>query len=239
MKLIFSVLDRHDLWPHFRKHYEAQGVTQFLCVTYGPRLDGVTHIPATIPPESFSGIHDAQFHNNVLDMYVRPSEWCVVADLDEFIVVPDMTLREAASCAQREGANYVRGQFYDRLTADGSLPAELDDDIWTQFPLSTNVTQVIARGCVEKVTIIRGDTRVAGGHHALATTPVYPWKTMSKVYHFKWWGNDDNFFLTRWHNARESAHPYAHEKEDTVEHLHTHKNCIDLSKLQILETQDG
>jgi hypothetical protein len=200
----------------------------------------VTHIPATVPPESFSGILDAQAHNSVLDMYVRPGEWCVMADLDEFMIVPGMTLREAASGASRDGANHIAGYVYDRITEDGSIPTELEDDIWKQFPVSTNATHAICGGCINKAAIIRGDTRVSGGCHTLITQPLQPWpKHLASVYHFKWWSNDPTFFVRRWKEAQESGHPYAHEKKILVDYLDENNGRIDLSKLEILETQNG
>ena len=136
MKLIFSVLDRHELWPTFRDYYRSMGITQFLCVSYGPKLDGVTaHFPAHIPPKEFNGPHDALNHNYIIDRCIQPDEWYAIADLDEFTVFPDgSTLIDATRRATKDGANLICSTFRDRITADGSIPTVLEDDIWKQFP---------------------------------------------------------------------------------------------------------
>jgi hypothetical protein len=201
MKLIFSVLDRHELWPHFRDYYQAQGVTQFLCVSYGPVLDGVTTIRANIPQQEFTGIGDAQKHNAVMRQHVRPYEWCIIADLDEFHKVPGMTLVQAIQQAQADGANHIKGHFHDRVTADGSIPEQLEDDIWQQFPLATNATQVVSGGWMKKVVAVKGSLRINGGHHALhddCKAQGKLWQTWAQVHHFKWWGpNPARFFPSR------------------------------------------
>jgi hypothetical protein len=231
MKLIFSVLDRHELWPIFRDYYKAQGITQFLCVTYGPRLNGVTHIPAPIPPREFNGDRDAQFHNAVIDEYVKPSEWYAIADLDEFVVFPDgSTLCEAVARATKDGANLIWGNFRDRITADGSIPTQLEQDIWKQFPLKTNATEALTGGCSTKITAAVGKLHLRGGHHNITDESWKQgkrWQTYSEVHHFKWWGE----LLA----PRFKALPCYQQELDQLEQHIQANNGININDLEVFE----
>lgn len=252
MKLFFSVVDRIDLWPHFRRHYEQQGVTEFFCLTYGSDGnrnildDDVTHWEINIPKTDYTGKQDSINQNIFIAMNVHPMEWFVVADLDEFHVVPGMTLIDAARLAEADGTHYIQGRFFDRVTADGHLPAQLEDDIWNQFPLSTNATVVVAHGETNKISVARGDCRFNAGHHWLSNAwkrnhPKWkPWKTKSKTYHFKWWGGDGTgesvaqFFDRRYHDLA----PYRRELNNLFTHVRTHDG-INVEALKIFERENG
>jgi len=235
MKIIFSVLDRYDLWPHFRKHYQAQGVTQFVCVSYGPQLPGTLTVNAGITPCDFTGQKDALLHNSLIYRIIEPDEWFIIADLDEFAEVPNMSLREATQEAQSAGANHIRGIFYDRVTANGSIPTHLEDNIWQQFPLSTNATSVICGGWAEKMVAIHGKIPVNGGHHDVHETVSEQykrqWPTIAHVHHFKWWGKDmARFFWTRTHEPG----IYRVELQRLVQHFNQHQG-LDLTILKQFE----
>lgn len=233
MKLIFSVLDRADIWPQFRRYYQSQGVTEFLCVSYGPQLDGVAHtFKSPIEHHQFTGRADADCHNEVINRMVRPDEWCIVADLDEFYSVPGMSLIDTIHLAQREKCNHIRGIFYDRITADGHLPAKLEPNLWKQFPWSVNASEVISGGCIHKICAMRGDMRVAQGHHAVITNPRRPLNRLAKVYHFKWWAPDP----TNWFGDRPMTDKlYKSEMTRLDAHLKQHSGYLDTSVLSTLE----
>jgi len=230
MKLIFSVLDRTDLWPHFQAHYQAQGVTQFLCITYGPKLDGAIMIPASISSQSFTGVNDANQHNRVIQQFVSQNEWCVIADLDEFAIVNDgsSTLIDACTQAQKQHYNVITGVMLDRVTRDGHFPANLEENIWQQFPIGMNVTGSIVGGCIDKVVCLQGNIRVGGGHHyPLQNAHVRQWHKKINVHHFKWWGtNPTQFFLKRIHEGKEQ--PYTQELNRLNEYLCNNNNHIDV-----------
>ena len=235
MKLIFSVLDRYDIWPHFRKHYEEQGVTQFICVSYGPKLPGVYTIPAGLPVKDFTGIKDSICHNRVISQVIEHGEWFLIADLDEFAVVPGINLHEATGAADVVGATYICGWFYDRITADGSIPAQLEDDIWKQFPLATNASEVLCGGWTQKVVAVKGPTPVNGGHHDLRDdVPGWwrkQWRVRAQVHHFKWWGeNPDKFFWNRF----DEQGCYREELTRMTNHFRKHGG-IDTTALKIYE----
>ncbi len=231
MKLIFSVLDRTDLWPHFRAHYQTQGITQFLCITYGPQLDGAIMIPASIPKQSFTGVNDATQHNRVLQQFVSPNEWCAIADLDEFSIVDEgnSTLVDACRQAQADGCNVISGVMQDRLTKDGHFPAHLEADIWTQFPLQLDITNRVLGGCKDKVVCLKGWVRVGGGHHyPIKADTVFPWHIKATVHHFKWWGANPTQFFT--HRINEGKGQwYTNELQRLATHLEQHDGHIDTS----------
>lgn len=237
MKLIFSVLDRYELWPHFKRHYEAQGVTQFICVSYGPKLPGTYTIEAKVPVAQFSGELDAALHNSVIKRVIEPGEWFIIADLDEFAVVPGMSLAQVVQKADAGGYNIIRGLFADRVTADGSLPAELEEDIWQQFPLTTDATEYICEGCPKKMVAIKGPLPVSGGHHILKQgTPAEVYNIMPEnawVHHFKWWGpNPAEFFWNRF----DEQGLYREELKMMLAHFEKHGG-IDTTPLRHLDTE--
>jgi hypothetical protein len=192
-------------------------VTQFFCVSYGPRPDNVHGIfYPHVSRQRFSGIDDAISHNKVIRDYVDDNEWCIVADLDEFYSVPGMKLTDAIQQADIAKCTHLRGIFYDRITSDGSFPAHLEDNLWKQFPLSVNATAAISRGCNQKVCAVRGYQLVGPGHHTMETKSK-PWPDqIVKVYHFKWWGSHP----AQWFGTRPNTNPqYLDERERLASHL--------------------
>lgn len=235
MKIIFSVLDRYDLWPHFRSYYQAQGITQFVCVSYGPRLPGTIHIDANLPPSEFTGSEDALRHNKVIQDIIKPDEWFFIADLDEFIQMEGTTLVNGIQVAQEAGANCIQGIFNDRITPDGSFPAKLEDDIWKQFPIRANVTEKICGGLQIKLVALRGPTPVNSGHHTVREdvdkSSMLRLNVFAKVHHFKWWGENVGDFF--WNRTDEPG-LYRVELSKLTEHFKKH-NGIDLTVLDYFE----
>jgi hypothetical protein len=148
-----------------------------------------------------------------------------------------MTLAQATQQADSDGANYIKGLFADRITADGSFPAQLEDDIWQQFPLCTDVTERVCDGCPKKIVAIKGPTPVGGGHHIFddaIPTPYYkPWAPNAWIHHFKWWGpNPEQFFWDRF----DEQGLYRTELVLMLEHLRKHDG-IDTTNLRQLDTE--
>jgi hypothetical protein len=228
-------LDRYELWPHFKRHYEQQGVTQFICVSYGPQLPGTYTIQANVPVAKFTGNLDATLHNNVIQRVIEPNEWFLIADLDEFAILPGMTLAQATRQADADGANCIKGLFADRITADGSFPAQLENDIWQQFPLCTNATERICGGCPTKIVAIKGPTPVSGGHHILASAAPMPWVFNAWTHHFKWWGTNPGQFF--WNRFEEPGY-YRVELMRLRQHLEKHDG-IDITFLKQLDTEQA
>lgn len=129
MKLFVCVFDDARLLPHFLRHYDRFGVTEF-------------HIAA--PPDLADYIADASRNYRVIEhndlnvagsftggaeavtkmreLVQGPEEWVVIVDLDEFVEFPEPA-PDLARKVEAEGANIARGVMYDRFAIDGQLMA--------------------------------------------------------------------------------------------------------------------
>ncbi len=195
--LIFSVIDNPRLLPEFVRHYLNQGVTNFYACVHpklGNRIAEVDHIMRQVggqievmPDQEFNGQFDSQFQDSIRSKYVLPEEWYVVADIDEFHMVPNMRLASAIQHATEDGAEVIAGEFRDRVTATGVLPPDISDilPLSIQFPCTAKVTQVITRGHAGKVLCARGHIPIESGHHRYKGIA---WHGRGWADHYKWWG---------------------------------------------------
>ncbi len=242
MKLVFSVLDRCDLWPQFKAHYEAQGITEFICVSYGPKIPGTKHIESQIPASKFNGYVHADVHNRVVKNHIKIGEWFIVADLDEFSVIPGISLQQATEQADIDGATFIQGLFSDRLTIDGSFPAQLQDNIWEQFPICTDITSSINKGACAKIVAIKGPMPVCAGHHDLdksliSKTSYVPSTMCPWVHHFKWWGvNPCEFFWGRGNEKDCRQTYYRQELVRMIKHLNDNNGKFNAESFRQLNT---
>ncbi len=116
--------------------------------------------------------------------------------------------------------------------------AELEDDIWTQFPLCTDATEFICGGCPKKIIAIKGPVPVDGGHHIFSRSQVplahyKPWLTNGWIHHFKWWGpNPERFFWNRF----DEQGLYREELSLMLKHFREHGG-IDTTQLRHLDTK--
>jgi hypothetical protein len=225
MVLICSIYRNIDLLPHFIKHYRSLGINTFIFGVWegksNPLWDDLQKYQENgilfeqTGSGIFSGIKDAKSHNHLRWKYVKKGEWYVIADLDEFHQLEDFRhFQELAKHCEEKGANYVRSQFEDRLTTDGSLPTAIDSqlDIFEQFPVSFPVTLKLVKGETNKIIMARKEVKVGAGHHFVKSFPNFvkksfpfvkdfhftegfPWlvkcvalNRVFKTAHFKWWG---------------------------------------------------
>jgi hypothetical protein len=147
MKLLAQIgTDYHlNQLPHFLHHYRSLGVERFICALHGRRIVEARRVLAGYPAEivvtygamsyeRLAGVHWRENFNQVRRQHVRPDEWCLYADVDEFHQYPPdffATLDPAV--------NVVRGRRLERLaTADGQLQAcRPAGNIGEQFPIAT------------------------------------------------------------------------------------------------------
>ncbi|MFD3678269.1 hypothetical protein [Streptomyces sp. NPDC058613] len=95
---------------------------------------------------SFAAVHQGPWDEDLngyliwAQMRRHPTDWWVIADLDEFHVY-DRPLTDVIAACEAGGYDHVKGALLDRVAADGSLAAlEPNASIWAQYPLAGFVT---------------------------------------------------------------------------------------------------
>jgi hypothetical protein len=194
VKLLTSIYDDARLLPHFLRHYEALGVSQVFCVAQvdqNPAL--LDEIAAHTLGHQFVVEHVLQgtFHpgpvyqrlDAVRQRYVRPDEWVVCADLDEFLDA-SVPIAELVARCEDAGADHVKGVLVDRIAADGTFPPLGAGPLGAQFPLAAALTGKLLRAYVHKVPLMRGSCPVRDGLHETVGCPLDA--PPLSVFHYKW-----------------------------------------------------
>ncbi|MET8289499.1 hypothetical protein ABZV80_30310 [Streptomyces sp. NPDC005132] len=178
-------------------HYRTLGVQAFHIARhiesfddpdYRRSQDVVTHHGL-----SFAAVHQGPWDEDLNAYLIRaqmrrhPSDWWVVADLDEFHVY-DRPLTNIIATCEASGYDHVKGALLDRIAADGSLPAlQPDTPIWEQYPLAGLLTLRVPGAGSSKVTLARGDVQLhLGQHGAIAGRLLPAEQAFPQVHHFKW-----------------------------------------------------
>lgn len=132
---------------------------------------------------------------NALRLMLKPTDWYIPVDLDEFHIVKGYdNVYKLAEALNAEGAEYVASGFVDRITEDGSIPLTIDPDIpiLTQFPRSCRISDTIVNAWCDKVSLAKPHVLAMGGHHAPGgpggQTKYKKFSVMGQTYHFKWFG---------------------------------------------------
>jgi hypothetical protein len=228
MKLILSVLDNIEMWPMFYKFYRENGVTEFIINSYGPTISGpdITLYETILDPSVSIGQNDERFYEEHLRSIVGEYEWCIFADLDEFICIgqprtsriDDHIYRAAAS-----GAEFIKGRFVDRVTKDGSFPKTLDDDLFAQFPVCRDISHGVMGGCGEKVVATMGRNKVMAGHHYIKPRTLRMYDIVAGVHHFKFWGAAEERIKNRKALYEANKIPWADQSTKFLQYLEERK----------------
>jgi hypothetical protein len=142
---------------------------------------------------AFAAVHQGPWDEDLNAYLIRaqmrrhPSDWWVVADLDEFHVY-DRPLTDIITACKVGGYDYVMGALLDRVAADGTLPAlNPATSIWAQYALAGLLTLRVLRAVTSKVTLARGDVNLHLGQHGALTGRSLPaTEAFAQVHHFKW-----------------------------------------------------
>jgi hypothetical protein len=198
MLLISSILHDIQLLPFFLRHYRSRGVTRFVFHVWRGRenalwpkiLDETAGFDTELLTGDagvFNGEADAVLCDAARQRFVAGDQWYVVADLDEFHVVPgDVTFDQAVHGAEAEDCEAIGGTLVDRVTIDGTLPSVVDRRyaLGPQFPWACDITERILLGCTAKVQLAKGNVAIRPGHHDAGGRPT--WGRLGEVHHFKW-----------------------------------------------------
>jgi len=178
-------------------HYRGLGVESFHIIRHIESFDDPEFQRAqdvlTRHGLAFAAVHQGPWDEDLNAYLIRaqmrrhPSDWWVVADLDEFHVY-DRPLTDIITACKAGEYDYVMGALLDRVAADGTLPAlNPATSIWAQYALAGLVTLRVLRATTSKVTLARGDVHLHLGQHGALTGRSLPaTEAFAQVHHFKW-----------------------------------------------------
>ena len=200
MKLFVCAVDDVRLLPHFLRHYERSGVTEFHVATpqhLAGSIESVSHNYRVIQYHDFDAVASftggAEAVTQMREVAQRAGEWVVIVDLDEFVEFPE-PVTTLAEKAEAESANIVRGVMYDRFAIDGQLKDFADDsDLSALFPVRARFRKFVMEGNEIKGVLVKGDLKSFAAHHKFYDE--WPYSEMLEISHYKW--NDRALYRTR------------------------------------------
>ena len=147
--------------------------------------------------EPFNWEKVTEYYNEV--KLLKPNDWWIVADDDEFHVYPK-PINELIEDCEENGYKFITGAFLDRIGENGKFPKINDDsDIWKEFPLAGTFRYPVSNACPNKTVVMKGDIQITNGqHYALIDgEDTYGDRWMNdlrypvgdcfiQVHHFKW-----------------------------------------------------
>ena len=199
-----------DLLPHFIKHYQ-QYVDEINIGVYETELYPLLGNQVKEIVENYDNVkivkvlNDRVFDwNKVTQLYnfiknSHANDWWVVADIDEFQLYPNDSLRKVISDCDEHGWDVVRGGFIDRIGIDGTFPKIVSDkNIFEQFPATGFFRYPMSRANPNKVCVMKGYVELTSGQHYAKLDGQTTWKWQGwnhpiinpndyvQVHHFKW-----------------------------------------------------
>jgi hypothetical protein len=191
MKLFVCIYDDARLLPHFVKHYENVGVTEFH-IARPPHLHAdivrlgagrriVQHDGLDVEDSFLGGVTAV---TAMRERVQKKDEWIVVVDLDEFVEFPS-PVQEMAKRIEAEGANIARGIMFDRFARNGQ-PVGFDErsNLPELYPVRARFTSEVMRGVDYKGVMLKGHLKAIGAHHIFAEERLF--SEMLEISHYKW-----------------------------------------------------
>ncbi len=234
MKLFVAVAAHATLLPHFVRHYQSAGVTQFFVAVEPALEEHVARLTAGRPVEIVRGLDASESIeggtaavSNMRAEVADPDEWVVLADLDEFQMHPRGVVATAAA-ADAEGANVVRGRLVDRVATDGELKSiGPNDDLWRLFPEESHITALLQQGVAHKCALVKNHLKSALNgdglslaHHHMTGERVA--STRIDIHHFKWNAEAVDRMTMAMARTQAAGQPFWVEYERVLEHIREH-----------------
>lgn len=212
IRLVSVIGHGKELVPHFINHY-SKYVDEIHFVIYETEQYnnlskevsdiikdfGNVKIVKTINDRIFDWEKVTQLYNFIKSK--SPNDWWVVADIDEFHLYPNDSLRDIIKDCQENGWDIVRGGFIDRIGRGGEFPEIVEDiSIWEQFPNAGFFRYPMSQACPNKICIMKGYVEITPGQHYAKIDGHTTWRWQGwnhpliapietysvQVHHFKW-----------------------------------------------------
>ncbi len=200
MILFFNIHRDYGVLPYFLRYYHARGVTRFVCGIYqGHKNKHYRDIKTKLNPYShdlycsyfgtLNSQRDAVAQDRKRKEILKPGQWYLVADVDEFHFHPAFeTFKAMRVAASKEGVDYVGSILLDRLPVDGVIKdLDLDLTLDEQFPWAASLTENNLGGWNAKIVMARSHIPIFLGHHTTAGKRA---SFTCQTHHFKWQGED-------------------------------------------------
>lgn len=245
MNLLVNINHSCDLLPQFIRHYRHFGIKRFLVgVPHGEKnpmwetiaehfsrtnTDAIIEKMDVEPEAVYQGRRDCYDQNIRRQKYIYAG-WYWIADLDEFIVMPELIDAKAAvGIAEYNGFMAIAGGMFDRFTADGTLPEDFTYYLWQQFPVCIEATKHMVKGNASKMVAARWDVEIGPGHHVYET-PEKKHYWIAQVHHFKWGANLAAVQKLRIEEYKDKGLVYE-ESVHVLEHLKANNGRINVEQL--------
>src|ERR1022692_695095 len=195
---------RIDWLPQFVAHYRKLGVERFLLslqvepaagqsaidedfVRFREALASLGVDEAWLWQNEFNGPEMIRYQRTLQSECLRPDDWIVWCDSDEFQVYPG-SLPDLIEGFETRGIDFLRGVFVDRVAADYGLAAfDAKTPLWDIFPRTCNVTVALGGGDPQKVVLARPGVMLSGGKHfPIAMEKLKTIDGWVQIHHFKW-----------------------------------------------------
>ena len=194
---------------HMLTHYKDIVDDIFVVVYLSSDMDKVLSEVIEIVKDLNIDIHKTTIESafnweRVTELYnetkqLKPNDWWIVADDDEFHVYPKPINELIEECEEND-YKFITGAFLDRIGENGKFSSINDDsDIWKEFPLAGSFRLPVSNACPNKTVVVKGDIQITNGQHYAMIDgedtygdrwnhPLrYPVdKCFIQVHHFKW-----------------------------------------------------
>lgn len=249
-----------DLLPHFIDHYSKLWVDEIVLFVYESDLypdlrkqveeKTKDYKNVRICGSKRSRIFDWEEVTRIYNSckLEHPSDWWIVADIDEFHLYDDPPRRIADDC-EKNGWDLVRGGFIDRLGEYGEFPRiRKNENIFSQFPLAGFFRYPLSKACPNKVCIVKGHVEITSGQHYAKIDGHTTWKWQGwnhpliapiekhsvQVHHFKW----DSTCLERIKSVADINSDYAFSPEYKKMHDAIIDNSLDVNNPMFMFERD-
>ena len=195
---------RHML-NHYKDFVDEIYVVVYLSSNKDRVLSEVTEITKELNIDIHKTTVEEPFNwERVTELYnetkmLRPYDWWIVADDDEFHLYPKPVENIVEEC-EEYGYHFVTGAFLDRIGEGGRFRNVYDDsDIWNLFPLAGSFRNHVSNACPNKVPLVKGHVEITNGQHyvKIKGEDTYgdrwkhrrrypPDRVFIQVHHFKW-----------------------------------------------------
>ena len=200
MKLFVCIFDDARLLPHFLRHYERFGITEFHVAAPLTLADYVARASRKYMVVQYNDLNvagsftgGAEAVTKMRDLAQGPQEWVVIVDLDEFVEFPE-PVTDLVRKIEAEGGNIARGIMFDRFAIDGQLKAFDDNsDLSAVFPVRARFRRLVMGGSEIKGVLLKGLLKSEHAHHKFSDERLY--SKQFDISHYKW--NDRAIDRTR------------------------------------------
>lgn len=191
MKLFVCITNDARLLPHFIRHYQRFGITEFHIAVGRELSDYVAEKGVGFRVTQYNGFDTldsitggAEAVTAIRNLAQGADEWVCIIYLDEFVEFGEPVAR-IVERLDRHGFNVARGTMYDRMTRDGRMLAFDDSsDLPSLYPVRVRLVKELMGGLDRKSVLVKGHLRSKGAHHKFHDEKGD--RNLLEISHYKW-----------------------------------------------------